>query len=683
MARRKPSKRKHPPSHKSKSQSVSARRSHRPHDVPGKLELLWGLLGTAKFLLFLLVLVTIIAYANAWPNNLVGDDPTFAVTNRYADLDLASIARFFSGDVWGVTGFNSGLYRPLLLVSIMIDTQLFGDWVAGYHLSNIFFHVLTTLLLFGLIRHLLLVTGGSSPLSDRIAILAAMVFGVHPIHTEVINSIFNRSEMLVSLGIIGGLWWFLRIWNTRPKLAWTGLSVVYLLVLFCRESGATLPALAVLVLWITLTDTWQVRLKKCLPCLFLLIPFAIYLSLRAHALGPHTAYPDTELPRTAVSSEVATRSESEAILSETMEGQIGQETVPDDGQAGPRVETKRKSGIFQGIISYIRNYNMFRLQNAVSLWADSLKLSIWPHPLRLYHGPPDTPFWLALGLQVLLLSLAVAAAYRKHVGLLAGLAFFYIAILPSSGVVGSLPFLRVPVAERFLYLPSVGLTITLAFGLEWLAQKFSLRTVSLVIAMVTIIMIPLNWARNAEWATDIKLNEAEYRKGAKSSRILGNLVMHNLKEKNIIKALEICDEHYEEVKSIPDFSYNCGMAFENVGRFKEAASAYTLATESPSKASLAYLALALMQVKLNDKSEAKENFEHAIALMDEPFLKDFHTALMLIKLNPHDQSRLLEAKGLLERAIDIQPQYFPASIMLDQLNEILGPGGRFDGQISQ
>jgi len=334
-----------------------------------------------------------------------------------------------------------------------------------------------------------------------------------------------------------------------------------------------------------------------------------------------------------------------------------------------------------GMIAEMRHYNTGRLRHAVSLWADSLKLSLWPHPLRLYHGDPDTPFWLALTLQALLFGIAIAAAVRKHAGLLVGVAFFYIAILPSSGVVGSLVYPKV--AERFLYLPTVGLAITLAFALEGLARKFSLRVVAVVIAFVAIVMIPVNWARNAEWATDIKLNEAEYRHGARGSRILGNLVLHNLKEKNTVKALEICDEHSEKLKRSPDFSYFCGLAFENAGRLNEATWAYTHATKSPKKASLAYLALALMQVKQDNKPEAKKNFEQAISLMREPFLKDFHTALMLIKLNPYDQSILLQAKGLLQRTIEIQPQYFPARMMLEQLNEILGPGGRFDRQDRQ
>ena len=71
-----------------------------------------------------------------------------------------------------------------------------------------------------MIRYLLLVCGGESPRSAYAALLAALVFAVHPIHTEVVNSIFNRSEMLVSLGVAGGLWWFLPTVDKQPWKAW-------------------------------------------------------------------------------------------------------------------------------------------------------------------------------------------------------------------------------------------------------------------------------------------------------------------------------------------------------------------------------------------------------------------------------------------------------------------------------
>ncbi|MEE8339473.1 MAG: hypothetical protein V3R56_04965, partial [Xanthomonadales bacterium] len=234
--------------------------------------------------LFVLIFVTLAAYLNAWPDNLTLDDKGFVANQYSSGLSLYDTLRFFSEDLWKAAGADSGFYRPLLQVSIALDAFVYGDWAAGYHLSNILLHLLVTVLVFGFVRHLLLVSGGKSPLSDHMALLAAMVFGVHPIHTEVVNSIFNRSGLLVSLGVIGGLWWFLRTLESSPRRAWGGLALAYLLVLFCKESGVILPALAVVMLWLFTPGDWRVKLRKSIPVLWLLIPLGIYLGLRANAL---------------------------------------------------------------------------------------------------------------------------------------------------------------------------------------------------------------------------------------------------------------------------------------------------------------------------------------------------------------------------------------------------------------
>jgi hypothetical protein len=679
MAPRKPSRRKRKAPRKVKRRSVPAALETAPSQGNlNKTRREWEHFRTYRLPVIILILVTIAAYANAWPNNLVGDDPTFAVSNRYSDLDLAAIGRFFNNDVWGVTGWDSGLYRPLLLVSIMFDSILFGDWVAGYHLSNIFLHVLTTVLVYGLVRHLLIANGGRSPLSDHIAVLSALIFGVHPIHTEVLNSIFNRSEILVSLGMVGGLWWFLRTREVRPGKAWLGLSVIYLVVLFCKESGATLPALAVILLWATLSDPWRSRLKKCLPVFLLAIPLGIYAVMRAHALESPRVTQVAVTPAAQQTGELPGPAEDQAVVAETEEPLTEEKPSSAGEPPGSSNPLIRQFSKLPGVIADLKNYDPRRPMHAVRLWADSLELFLWPHPLRLYHGFPKSDFWPALSLQVLLLGILAWGSWKTRTALVTGLLFFYISIMPSSGILG---FLALPhVAERFLYLPSVGLTISLAFGLGILAQKFSIRWVTVSVALLALVLTPLNWARNADWATDIKLNEAEYRNGARSSRILGNLVLHNLKEKNVSESIRICDLHASKVETSRDFSYYCGMAFESVGRYDEAKRAYGFSASYPRKAQLAYLALALLQVKLNELPEAKKNFEQAIALMNKPFLKNFHTALMLIKLYPYDHSRLLQAQSLLERTLEQQPEYFPARLMLQQLNQILASGGRFDRQ---
>ena len=80
------------------------------------------------------------------------------------------------------------------MASIMLDAKLFGHWLVGYHLTNILLHALSGILVYGFIRRLMLSTGGYSALSLHAALLATIIFCVHPLKTEVVNSIFNRSE---------------------------------------------------------------------------------------------------------------------------------------------------------------------------------------------------------------------------------------------------------------------------------------------------------------------------------------------------------------------------------------------------------------------------------------------------------------------------------------------------------
>jgi hypothetical protein len=97
-------------------------------------------------------------------------------------------------------------------------------------------HLLVTLVVYGL-REVARTTTEPGPASDLYTLLAALVFAVHPVNTEVVNSIFNRSEMLVTLAGVGGLWWWLHFLRSRPARAWSGLALGYLLALFSKESA--------------------------------------------------------------------------------------------------------------------------------------------------------------------------------------------------------------------------------------------------------------------------------------------------------------------------------------------------------------------------------------------------------------------------------------------------------------
>ena len=113
-------------------------------------------LTSAPYLVFYLLLICFVAYANAWPDSLTLDDNFFAASGRYDDLGFKGVIGFFNESLWTANSAKNSLYRPLLLVSIATDAFVFGDWVRGYHLVNILLHLLATFLVFGFVRQLLL-----------------------------------------------------------------------------------------------------------------------------------------------------------------------------------------------------------------------------------------------------------------------------------------------------------------------------------------------------------------------------------------------------------------------------------------------------------------------------------------------------------------------------------------------
>src|SRR5437870_8963390 len=128
-------------------------------------------------------LVTLIAYANA-PGNVIVHDDRFFYPSR-GPLDATSLVGFFQRDVWGAATGVPGLYRPFLLLSLAIDTALFGGSPLAAHRVNVALHVGATLALYAFVLALLrsVQLRASIPVDvvPLAAAAAAAAFGVHPI----------------------------------------------------------------------------------------------------------------------------------------------------------------------------------------------------------------------------------------------------------------------------------------------------------------------------------------------------------------------------------------------------------------------------------------------------------------------------------------------------------------------
>lgn len=539
------------------------------------------------------------AFANAWPNTVVFDDKFF-VNNQHLP-DWTEPSELFRGDVWRTAGAQSGLYRPVLLLSLSLDGKLFGDWLAGYHLSNILLHLIVTLLVYGFLRQLLLQAPQPVKRPDLYALLAALVFTVHPVHTEVVNSVFNRSDMLVSLGAVAGLWWLLHFLESRPARAWAGLGIAYLFALLCKENAAVIPGLAVVLILFLPAESWRRRIRRGVPVLWMLLPLGIYLYMRAHGL--------------------ASGAENEVEGIERISAMVGKIGIVGSGE----------------------------LLDLVGKWGSGLRLMVWPHPLQVnYPPPPVAVSALLAALQLALVVTGLAQLRKGRSVLLTALAWFYLALLPASRLLDTGdadPHL----AERYLYLPSVGVSILLAFGLTWLGSRIGRPRAVLLTLLAVLLLMPLTWLRNHEWRSDIRLFETEYRRSGAFSATLRYLTGAHLRVGNFARGAEICDRHPDQVAQLHSLARHCGIMYTHLKRLDDAERTYLQAIAGEPNAPVSS-ELALLYLGQGRPAQAAAVFQRAIEHETQPAVRSLLRGFMLAHLYPGDRARLAEARESFQEA---------------------------------
>jgi tetratricopeptide (TPR) repeat protein len=180
------------------------------------------------FLLFLLFsLLAFIIYSNSFNNEFVFDDIPLIVENHQINK-IENIPRLM-----GLTG-NMPYYRPLRIVSYVIDYYFFKLNPKGYHFSNILYHILTTFLVFLIARRL---SG-----NVIIALTVSLLFMAHPVNTENVTYISGRRDILATLFYLLGFFIFLKYRETKKLILYPFIFLSYALALFSKEMAVTLPA---------------------------------------------------------------------------------------------------------------------------------------------------------------------------------------------------------------------------------------------------------------------------------------------------------------------------------------------------------------------------------------------------------------------------------------------------------
>jgi tetratricopeptide (TPR) repeat protein len=162
---------------------------------------------------------------------------------------------------WAFTTGHSSNWHPVTWLSLMLDYQLFKDWAGGYHLVNVLFHIINTLLLFYVLMRM---TGAVWP-----SAFVAAAFAMHPLHVESVAWIAERKDLLSTFFWLLTMWAYVR-YVEKPKLRWYLAAIVlFILGLMSKPMLVTLPFVLLLL------DYWPLERKFSRRLLIEKIPFFI------------------------------------------------------------------------------------------------------------------------------------------------------------------------------------------------------------------------------------------------------------------------------------------------------------------------------------------------------------------------------------------------------------------------
>lgn len=394
-----------------------------------------------RVLAVLLFVFAFLLYANTLSHGYALDDAIVITENVITQQGPAGWGELFSHDTF--YGFfqdedkarlvSGGRYRPLSLALFSLERAL-GAGPFMHHLLNIFWYGgLAVLLYFFLLR----VQRHHNPESKAfgLAFLATLLFVAHPIHTEVVANIKGRDEIMALVGSIGATW---LVWRAITKNSWAlaGLSaLVFFLGLLSKETTITFLAVIPLVLFALRRNFKWDMLKYCLP---IVGATAVFLLIRASVLGPGNDDPIMELMNNPF-------------------------LKLEDGRWVAFNFMEWSATVIYGLGKYLQ----------LLFFPVELSHDYYPRAF----GMPSWGDW-----QTILALVANAAIFvfgllqlRKRPWVGVGILFYFLTLSIVSNVffpVGTL------VSERFLFFPSVGFTIVLAYYVSRIGTGKSVSSTS-------------------------------------------------------------------------------------------------------------------------------------------------------------------------------------------------------------
>ena len=492
-----------------------------------------------SYIRWFIFITSVLVYINSVPNKWAVDDIIVVHGNKYVKRGVSGIDSIFTQETFsGFFGQNNtnavagGRWRPLSLAIFAIEAELFasvkkdnkgniekdkeGFVIKDLSSYTVFPHILhlINVLLYGglcvvLYNVLLLLFNPQKDISNVkanfVAATTALLFAVHPIHTEVVANVKGSDEILTLLGTLLAVFSLLKAWyatngDNKARIKWWFLAgLLYFLALLAKESATTFLLVVPLVFWFFTTAKLKEIAILTSP---LIVLFLLFFAMRSSVLGVSSA-----------NTYKATEMMNNPFL-----------VLNPQSQYAPLIQ----GNTVKKLINYKEDtYTPMPFVNELATnfytWGVYLKLLVLPYPLTSDYYPrhievkdfADPWVLLSIILNIGLLVWAISQIKRRN-----PFSFGILYYFATFSIVSNLFFpIGTNMAERLVFMPSVGICLVMALGFFQFSQKAGFNKILIAIGSIAVVYAFLTIARNTDWKNDFTLSSKDVLTSKNSAKI--------------------------------------------------------------------------------------------------------------------------------------------------------------------
>lgn len=518
-----------------------------------------------RLLLLGTLAITALAYLNALNGEFVYDDRVQILKNPTLS-SLGNIPKMFTQGVWQF--LNSGdqnavgpYYRPFFNIALIINHQLFGLEVFGWHLFSIVVHLGVVFLVYRLARQW--------NLSTQVSLAAALLFGLHPVHSESVAWVAALPDPLAAIFILSSLLLYERYYHGRSRMPVVlGASIALALAaMLSKEVAAVFPVFLVAREMLekpegeTLSGAITRAGRRAAPFFGMIV---LYLGMRYYVLG------------------FLRRDEPSSLGIPAIQVLI---TIP-------------------------------------SILLGYARMLFVPFPLAVMYGNryvlsmSDVQFFGALIAVSAIIAGAIWLVRSSPIGRRA-LAFLIIFLVP----VLNLKAFRAEESllhDRYLYLPSIGFCVLVAMSFDWLSVGFAERRLTVfksLTATTGVILLALTFYQNFSWQNELAMTDNAMKVTPEwpfLHNYLGAYYFDQHKypeaEQAYLDAIAMNPKYYDAYSNVGDL-------YREQGKLADAEQAYIKAIDSGAPYADTYYNLGVAYINENKLADAEQALVRALEIL--------------------------------------------------------------------